>query len=189
MLIYFRTRRQTGVCLKKRSIYDALHLKWPFLATQTPRRPPPEQHWQPLALYFCAERTIKVDCRRVPVEHLPAHAVAVLLVRDDGHPLQERFANALATKLGSHEQILYEQAGASCPRRISEEIERVCCWFTIPLCNEGVKTWVFTKGVAQQVLRSGIDLLQFVLELGEFTNHLDDERCVGCDGFAYYKHG
>ena len=88
--------------------------------------------------------------------------------------LKKRLANPFAAKLGSHKQVFHKQAGAARPRRISEEIERVCCRLAVPLCNRREEPWIGSKTVAQQVLRSGINLFQFMLEIGEFTNHIHD---------------
>ena len=49
----------------------------------------------PLIQKSRAQAPVKIDCRSVPVEHLPAHAKAILLPRDGRDPRQQSLSNSL----------------------------------------------------------------------------------------------
>ena len=59
-------------------------LAWRFYGRKLLEAPSHELHWQPSIADCCTKRTIKIYGSRIPVQHLPVHAVAVLFMGDRG---------------------------------------------------------------------------------------------------------
>ena len=59
-----------------------------------------QAHSFPVVQKSCAQALIEVDRRSIPVEHLPAHAKAILFSRHRRHSGQQRLANSLSRDIG-----------------------------------------------------------------------------------------
>src|SRR5436853_7192370 len=106
----------------------------------------------------------------IPVKTFPPHAVALLGNRSLRKTRHKRSTDALASKLGSHEQIFDEDSRSSLPRRVVVEEKGHARRFSIPLCNDHVKPWNRSESVAAQVLLGARDRVRCPLVFGQFLD-------------------
>ncbi len=70
----------------------------------------------PLIQKLAPELAIELDRGSVPVEHLPAHAKAILFARNRRDPGQQSFSNFLAAILLANVNIFEKDSGAALER-------------------------------------------------------------------------
>ena len=145
-----------------------------------------EEYRKPRALQLGAKRTIEVDGRGVPVEHLPTHAVARLLVRYRRHVLHKRLADSLPAELVPNEDVFNEQAVAAYPRRIGKEVDRIGCGMALPLSNQCMNARVCPQCIAHEVVGRNHNVFQLTLKLGKLTNHHHKQLCVCPSSLTYH---
>src|SRR6266702_5182405 len=87
----------------------------------------------------------------IPVKDFPSHAIALLGNRSLRKTRHKCSTDALASKLGSHEEIFDEDSRSSLPRRVVVEEKGHARRLSIPFCNDHPKLRVGSEPVAAQI--------------------------------------
>src|SRR2546430_16282263 len=106
----------------------------------------------------------------IPVKDFPSHAIALLGNRSLRKTRHKRSTDALASKLGSHEQIFDEDSRSSLPRRVVVEEKGHARRFSIPLCNDHSKLRAGSESVAAQVFLCAGDSVRCPFVFGQLSN-------------------
>src|ERR1019366_10428508 len=70
---------------------------------------------------YGAQVAVKLDRRRVPIQHFPAHAEILFLPRDSGHMREQRPANSVLAELRTDIEVVQKQSWPPLKRGIKLE--------------------------------------------------------------------
>ncbi len=115
-----------------------------------------------------AQALVKIDCRSVPVEHLPAHAKTIFFTRDRRNMRQQSFSDSLPSIQLADVDIFQKQSGATFEGRVIIEEERISGGLFVPLRHQRPKLGRVAESITQQV-RFGHHRRE-TLEFSQFTN-------------------
>src|SRR5882757_4736261 len=132
---------------------------------------------------------VEVDGGLVPVEDAPFEARATLGDSNGGDARKQRFANALAAKDRTDEEVFEIDARVASPGGVAVEVEGKACGCAVVLGHEAMETAGLGEAVAVKVGLGGEDGVGLALILGQLADEGENLGDVVRSGGADIEFG